>query len=614
MTPVTWQDGDRTSLFDEIPCSIVVIDREYTIVDHNPAFAEVWGKGLGSTCYARTRGRTKRCQNCPAESTFRDGERRVLEQNGRDRNGRPVHSLLHVMPVHDSTGAVAHVAVISTDLTATRRLQTEYQTLFEQVPCFVAVLNREFRVVKANKMFRRVFGEPTGEHCYALFKHCQQKCEDCPAERTFVDGATHVSRQVGVSRTGKPTHYMVSTAPLLTGDDGPTHVIEMALDLSELHDLERELDQASHLRGALVEASLDAIVVLDESGRVKLVNRAAEALTGLVRAEACDHPLPLERFPREVRELLAGNAETCLMHSTTITDAAGEALPVRLAGVLLRDDSRPVGAALIIQDLRELTRLEHEKLEAERLAAVGQTVAGLAHGIKNILTGLEGGMYVTSTGLKRSDAQRTRQGWEMLERNIGRISSLVKNLLAFSRGEPPKLERLAPADVAREVYELFSESAAQHGIELRLDAVGAIEPAVMDREGLHSALANLVSNALDACLVSGSAPCSIVLRVIERERAVIFEVTDSGCGMDYDVKQKVFTSFFSTKGAGGTGLGLLLTRKIVQQHGGTIAFESTPGQGTTFRLSFPRDRLPRLADTAGAPAHEGGGEPSGRSQ
>ncbi len=480
MSSCPWLPADRTLLFDEIPCSIVVVDRSYTIVDRNPAFAAIWGDGLGATCHELTRGRPGPCSGCPAEKTFRDGERRVLAQNGRDRHGKPVHTLVHVAPVHDAGGSVSHVAIMSTDLTVTRRLQEEYQTLFEQVPCFVAVVDRDLRVVKANRLFRRVFGEPDGERCYALFKHRQEKCDDCPAERTFGDGGTHTSRHVGVSRAGEETHYLVSTAALQPGDDGPTHVIEMALDLTDL------------------------------------------------------------------------------------------------------------------------TRLEREKLEAERLAAVGQTVAGLAHGVKNMLTGLEGGMYVTSTGLKRGDPKRTSQGWEMLERNIGRISSLVKSLLAFSRGEGPRPSRFDPGEVVREIHDLFCQSAARHGVELRVDAGAApVGPVVMDRDGLRSCLENLVSNALDACLVSGPAPCVIDMRLLERDGTVTFEVADSGCGMDYDVKQKVFTSFFSTKGAGGTGLGLLLTRKFVQQHGGTITFDSTPGRGTTFRLSFPRQRLPELPPEGG---------------
>ncbi|MEW6337052.1 MAG: PAS domain-containing sensor histidine kinase [Acidobacteriota bacterium] len=607
-----WCHADRQSLFDEIPCSVVVIDREFIIVDHNPAFADMFGAGVGRYCYSHTRGRQSPCQNCPAESTFQDGQRRVLEQNGRDCNGRQAHLLVQVTPIHDSGGGVEHIAVMSTDLTSTKRLQREYQTLFEQVPCFVAVLNREFRVVKANRMFRLVFGEPTGEHCYTLLKRRQQKCPDCPAERTFADGGTHTSRHIGVSRTGADTHYMVSTAPLLAGEESPNHVIEMALDLSDVHMLQQELDQASRLRETLVEASLDAIVVLDSRGRVRLFNQAAERLTQLSRDDVIGEKLPRGLLPTQVRPLLAGEVDHCLLHATTLTTAGGDTLPVRLAGVVLRDLEKPVGAALVIQDLRDITRLEREKLEAERLAAVGQTVAGLAHGIKNILTGLEGGMYVTSTGLQRGDSGRTKQGWEMLERNIGRISMLVKNLLAFSRGEGPKLALIDPGEVVRDVYELYRESAGQHGVHLQLGVQRSTERVVMDREGLHTCLANLVSNALDACLVSGVTPCDISLRLDERDNTVIFEVADSGCGMDYDVKQKVFTSFFSTKGAGGTGLGLLLTRKIVQQHGGTITFESTPGQGTVFRLSFPRDRLPRLPDHD----HDGGaadqGRPSGR--
>jgi signal transduction histidine kinase len=106
-------------------------------------------------------------------------------------------------------------------------------------------------------------------------------------------------------------------------------------------------------------------------------------------------------------------------------------------------------------------------------------------------------------------------------------------------------------------------------------------------------LANLVSNAMDACLVSQNPSCTITVRLAEENGVIVIEVEDSGCGMDYEIKQKAFTSFFTTKGKGGTGIGLLITRKIVQQHGGTVTVTSTPGRGATFRLSFPRDRLPR---------------------
>jgi PAS domain S-box-containing protein len=486
-----------------------------------------------------------------------------------------------------------YVAAITTDLTATRRLQREYKTLFEQVPCFVAVINRDHRVVKGNELFRKTFGEPTGEYCYRLYKRRQEPCKKCPVDRTFADGRSHASRQMGMSRDGRPTPYLVFTAPLLADDGEVTHVIEMALDMTAHEDLEQRLSRATVLRQVLVENSLDGIVVFDEKQKVLLVNRAAEELLGYPRDEMIGRPAPKRLIPKALYPVLKGRENQALLHETAVTNEAGEPIPVRIAAVGLEVDGRFGGAALIAQDLRELKRLELEKMEAERLAAVGQTVAGLAHGIKNILTGLEGGMYVTSSGLKRNDEGRVRQGWEMLERNMGRISDLARSLLAFSRGEALNCRETSPADVVIDVVDLYREGARQQGIKLSADVNDGVAAAWMDPEALHSCLANLVSNAVDACLVSGHSDCHVQVRVRERDSVLVFEVADTGCGMDYEVKQKAFTSFFTTKERGGTGLGLLLTRKIVQQHGGSIVLETEQDEGTTFRLEFPRDRLPK---------------------
>jgi PAS domain S-box-containing protein len=492
------------------------------------------------------------------------------------------------------------VAVITTDLTATKRLQQEYRILFEKVPCYVAVINRNHRVVKANEMFRRTFGEPRGERCYRLFKQRRDVCPDCPALETFRDGEAHTAQHSGVTREGEPTQYIVSTAPLLRGNDGQVaHVVEMCLDVTEARALERELGRANALREALVENSLDAIVVLDATQHVVLMNRAAEALWGATRERSLGRKVRRRMMPPALEQLLAGEKESVLLLDTGIRTLQDEEVPVRLAGVALEENGEVIGVAVMAQDLRPLKQLERDKLEAERLAAVGQTVASLAHGIKNILTGLEGGMYVTGTGLKRGDRGRIERGWGMLERNMGRISTLAKNLLAFSRGDEAKPRLTDPAQIVRDVVELYREHAERHGILLETEIADGLDPASLDAEGIHSCLANLVSNAVDACLVSQHDSCRITVRLTEEDGALVFAVEDTGCGMDYEVKQKAFTSFFTTKGGGGSGLGLLTTRKIVQQHGGEIAFDTTPGEGTVFRLRFRRERLPRPIEPDG---------------
>jgi signal transduction histidine kinase len=263
---------------------------------------------------------------------------------------------------------------------------------------------------------------------------------------------------------------------------------------------------------------------------------------------------------------------------------------------LLRANSEGDEIAFTIEmstDITEFKNLEKEKLEAERLAAVGETVAGLAHGIKNVLMGLEGGVYIVRTGMKNADSIRILRGWAIVEENIDRISAFVKEFLDFAKGRTAVVENTDPNLIVTKVVDLFRESARLAGIELDCELARDVQPAWLDSEGIHTCLVNLVSNALDACDMSDKTSGHVRVSTSDRNGVLVFEVADDGTGMDAEIGKKVFTKFFSTKGSErGTGLGLLTTKKIVQQHGGKVSFESAEGSGSQFRLEFPRDRLP----------------------
>jgi len=160
---------------------------------------------------------------------------------------------------------------------------------------------------------------------------------------------------------------------------------------------------------------------------------------------------------------------------------------------LIRPDGEIEFIIEMSTDISEMKRLEHEKLVAERLAAVGQTVAGLAHGIKNIIMGLEGGMFVVSSGIRESDSELIGEGWEMLEENVARISAFVKEFLEFARGREPEVALTDPNEIARQVINLYKDSAALAGIRLRADLANGIEDIAVDSEGIHTCLANLIS-------------------------------------------------------------------------------------------------------------------------
>lgn len=260
-------------------------------------------------------------------------------------------------------------------------------------------------------------------------------------------------------------------------------------------------------------------------------------------------------------------------------------------------------------DITDLKQLEREKREAQRLAAVGETVAGIAHGIKNVLMGLEGGLYAVNSGIEQADDERIARGWGMLEENVTRISGFVKEFLEFARGREAVVASVDPNKPLLDVVRLFQEKASLADIWLTVDIQPGIAPAPLDEAGIHTCLANLISNAIDACTFSEAERQHIVtVSSREQDDTIIYKVDDNGQGMDYEVSRKVFSKFFSTKGSDrGTGLGLLTTKKLVHQHGGRISFSSEEGVGSCFKIELPRKSLPEPPSEDGK---DGASEPT----
>jgi signal transduction histidine kinase len=201
-------------------------------------------------------------------------------------------------------------------------------------------------------------------------------------------------------------------------------------------------------------------------------------------------------------------------------------------------------------------------------------------------------MFLVRWGLEEDKRDKLQQGWQMLDRNFDKITSFVREFLSFAKGHRAEVTPTDPNALVNDAVSLFEEAARERGVIIETDLQEEIPPANLDAEGIHRCLANLISNAIDACLVSDHTDGRVIVRSRDHGHQLEFEVEDNGCGMDSEIARKVFTSFFTTKGTAGTGLGLLVTKKTVQEHGGSVDIETTPGEGSIFRLTFPRSRLP----------------------
>ena len=247
----------------------------------------------------------------------------------------------------------------------------------------------------------------------------------------------------------------------------------------------------------------------------------------------------------------------------------------------------------------ELERLVEEKtqqlLQAERLAAIGQTVAAIAHAVKNIIGGLNGGIFVFEKGMELKNEDYITQGWEMVKGNVEKIKKLALDLLNYAKEREPEYRLCDPNELSRQVFQLMDSKARECGINLMMDLDPDLDYIFVDPEAIHCCLLNLLTNAVDACsdLECMNKPGEIIIRTCKRNGwAVEYEVIDNGCGMDQETQERIFQNFFSTKASKGTGLGLMIAKKIVCEHQGTISLETEKGRGTRFIVRLPKKDSP----------------------
>ena len=251
-------------------------------------------------------------------------------------------------------------------------------------------------------------------------------------------------------------------------------------------------------------------------------------------------------------------------------------------------------AALAVED----TSYYSAMLQAERLAAMGQTIATLSHHIKNILQGIRGGSYLIEEGLKEEDNDVVRRGWRIVEKNQERISNLVMDMLTFSKDREPELTPADLNETVNDVVELMKTRAAEVNVSLVWHARGDLPPFQFDADLLHRAILNVVTNAIDACEKREAPRVEVSIEWAPGERFVHIVVADNGEGIAPEDIKRIFSVFESKKGSRGTGLGLPVSQKIMREHGGDIRVESAPDIGSRFYLELPAQTAESVQNTA----------------
>jgi two-component system sensor histidine kinase PilS (NtrC family) len=352
----------------------------------------------------------------------------------------------------------------------------------------------------------------------------------------------------------------------------------------ELETKQADLRDLEAFTNLIFESVGTGLIALDREHRVTALNRAAEQITGVGLEAAVGKPwgvlggaVPLTVIESEIASSVRGSA----WREVTLHRTRGPEIPVRLTFSALRaGDGRVIGLIVACEDLSAIRAMEARMRSADRLASLGRMAANIAHEIRNPLAALSGAVEVMAAGT--DDEARERLGQIVLN-ETSRLNGIIREFLEYARPAPISRSAVNVAETVDEVLVLLEHQVPPG----TLKTVREFPPALtwpVDRQQFRQAIWNLCLNAVQAMPEGGE--LRVTMAVLARR--LILRVIDTGEGIAAADLSQIFEPFFSTK-SGGSGLGLALVHRIVQEHGGDIDVQSRPGGGTTFTLTLPVD-------------------------
>jgi two-component system sensor kinase FixL len=470
------------------------------------------------------------------------------------------------------------------------------KTLYDGISEEIMVIDGGYTILDVNRVFLSNHGlireAVVGKKCHQVLYQWQEPCnvggQICPLERARTTGKrVEVTHQVE-RKDGSTGEIIRLIYPLVFEDVETAQFVEIARDVTHYRNLIQKLQASERKFRAILDTASDAILGVDKDEKILVYNTAAQAMFGYSAREAIGKSLSTlfkrERVGdyKELMNLIRKGVSRRQGKRLALTGIRkdGEKFPIEMGLSCFETRGVPT-YTVIIRDVTVEKQMEKKLLQSERLVAVGQAVAHVAHEIKNPLM-IIGGFSQQLTKILPDDKSRQKTG--MILDEVERLEKLVRNLGDLTR-EYRLIRR--PADingVIRDVLNLMVESPFSENYTFAQTLAEDLGEIPCDPDRLRQVLMNIISNAMQAMETGGA----VSISTEKRSESVLIRITDQGIGMSEDQLLRIFEPFYTTREK-GSGLGLAISYKIIQAHGGEISAVSSPGRGTSFVITLPAE-------------------------
>jgi len=455
--------------------------------------------------------------------------------------------------------------------------------LFNELPCLVSIHSRYLEIISHNTLFEERLGNHVGGNSFDIYSDRDSAGNACPVQKTFETGHGQRSKETFLGKNGEEIPVTVYTAPI-PGNNGDIElVLDISVDMTELQRLKDELLTTQYKYRRLFDEAPCYITVQNPDLTIAEANNRFIEDFGAAEGKAC-YAYYKHRDEQCTDCLIKKTIEDgkSRQRETVVTTLAGERKNMLVQSAPIHDASgRIVQAMEMSTDITEIRRLQ------DHLTSLGIMLGSMSHGVKGMLTSLDGGIYRLESGMRKGDTERVEAATKTLKSMIGRVKKMVLDILYYAKSRELETEAVDATRFLRDTADIAAAKADAACVEFICDVPDALGTLHADTAAMSAALVNFLENGVDASEGRNNARVELAAR--RRDDDLVITVTDNGMGMDRETREKIFTLFFSSKGKKGTGIGLFISNQTIERHGGDIQVESSPDRGSKFTITLPEN-------------------------
>ena len=477
------------------------------------------------------------------------------------------------------------------------RQKDMYRHLFDQVPCTITVQNKNFELLEFNQEFARRFNPKYGDYCYAAYKDLDSKCINCPVEKTFMDGKSHLSEESGVHKDGSPAHWFVKTAPIKDENGKIVAAMEMSLDISRRKKLEEKVKISEKKYQAIFKNIPNPVFILDKEQLTILdCNDSVLSVYGYNRAELRGKGFDI-LFPSAMEFEQIRKNITAPFHGRIINFRKDDEYLYVNIWVSPADFAHKNVLIVIAVDITDSVETEHQLIQAAKMATLGEMATGVAHELNQPLSVIKtaSGFIARKIDTDQDiDCSILKTLSQEIESHVDRAAKITNHMRLFGRKSVFEKEEVNINDVLKRAFDIFSQQLKLREINVVWKLSRDLPRISADPVRLEQVFINLLINSRDSIVTKfdGSekpenSKKEIILTTKSEDNKIKVKIRDTGTGIPSTRLDKIFEPFFTTKKVGeGTGLGLSISYGIIKESGGEISAHNNKDGGATFIMFF----------------------------